>query len=64
MQHTLLNVCSNLLYTLFVFTLGLFIGWAHYSGTITTKEPITPELQIKVIDGVADTTYIYNQPKG
>ena len=31
---------------------------------ITTKEQITPDIQIKVVDGVIDTTYIYNQPNG
>lgn len=32
-------------------------------GVIRTEQPITPDLEITVEDGVADTTYIYRMPE-
>ena len=41
---------------------GIAIGFAIIDKPIRTPKRITPELEIKVKDGKADTTFIYVKP--
>tara|TARA_B100001059_G_C17541733_1_gene430777 strand:+ start:242 stop:442 length:201 start_codon:yes stop_codon:yes gene_type:complete len=52
-----------------LFVLGscfLYVDYKYFStdNVIKTKQPMIPTLDVRIIDGVVDTTYIYNQPKG
>lgn len=48
---------------LIVFGVGIFLGLSSSPSEIKSKEIITPELNISVINGIADTTYVYKSIK-
>jgi len=44
-------------------SLFIFAGILSSGNKVTSKKPIVPEYRIEVINGVADTTYIYRQSR-
>lgn len=38
------------------------IDWLFIDDTIRVSQPLVPDVEIKIINGVADTTYIYQIP--
>ena len=63
MEEEYFKATTAMLMLAIIVLLLIFMGILSSGSKVTSKEPIVPEYRIEVINGVADTTYIYRQSK-
>ena len=62
MENTQRIMITAFLMGLLIASVIAFLVIVSVDIKISTKEPLAPELVIRVENGVADTTYIYHEP--